>query len=252
MKFLFLLLLVLPSISYGQAVYKGQAYNSPVCNSPNCGMCNQIRAQLAQQSIPSTAYNPTPLQDTEYETVQVPITKRVKHCNGVTCWYENVTTYRTERRPIRNAIDKINLLRVTDLVPTPHTAVMEMLVLASPKPNEVLYDLGCGDGRILIEATWNYGCRSVGIELNKESFKQATASITNFGLIDRIKLYQGDILNYTYPDADVVTMYLYPELMAKVLPRLRPGTRVVSYLHPIPGGTKHVVRNFTFYTWTVQ
>lgn len=262
----YLLLLIpivfaIPQTSYAQAIYGGRAYSAPVCNSPNCAMCAQIRAQLqAQRASVWTSPPPTPNVSTtaqEYETVQVPVVTQVKRCNGVSCWYESVTTYRTERRPVRRAVKATagavgSLLRVTQLVPTPQDAVVAMLKLAAPKRHEVLYDLGCGDGRVLIAATSGYGCRSVGIELNTESFKLAADRIDAFGLADKIRLYQGDVLGYRYDQADIVTMYLYPELMAQVLERLRPGTRVISYLHPIPRGKKYTVDNYTFYAWTVE
>jgi len=261
------LLFTAPQEARAQAVWGNQLYGHTLCQNPTCDMCwgpNGIAAQLrAQQSV-----SVVPSQATvEYETVQVPVVTQVKRCNGVTCWYESVTTYRTERRPVRNTVKaaakvvrdvadvatpRIDMLRVTDLVPTPQDAVVEMLALAELKPTDVLYDLGCGDGRVLVAASSGYGCRSVGVELNADSFRQAASRIEKAGLSGKIRIYQGDVLSYSYPEADVVTMYLYPELMAKVLKQLRRGTRVVSYLHPIPGGVKHVVNNHTFYTWVVR
>lgn len=256
-RLLLIIALLFPSTASAQAIYGGRQYNAPVCNRPNCAMCNQIRAQLAaQQVVQSSAYVSAPLavsNDVEYEVVQVPVVTQVKRCNGVACWYENVTTYRTERRPIRNAIKAaVDFLKVDKLVPTPHDAVVEMLAIASPGPDEVLYDLGCGDGRILIAASTAYGCRSVGIELNPVTYQHASTAIGIFGLRDRVRVYQGDVLTFDYPHADIVTMYLYPELMERVLPRLRPGTRVISYMHPIRGGTRITIRDHVFYTWTVE
>lgn len=240
---LVLIVFALPSQVEAQAVYKGRTYNAPVCNSPNCAMCNYIRAQL-QAPVISTAHTAT-----EYETIQVPY--QVKHCNGRTCWYE--TRYRTERRPIRKTIKAaLDMLRITDLAPTPREAVTAMLELANPQSNEVLYDLGCGDGRVLVAAVSGYGCRAVGVELNPESFQLATNLVTGFNLTDKVRLYEGDVLNYTYEQADIVTMYLYPELIEKILPKLRKGTRIISYLHPLPGGNKVVSKGYVFYTLTVQ
>ena len=276
MKFLLLLLLLLlSSPAYSQAVYRGRTYNAPVCSNPNCAMCNQIRAQLQaqqwqtqpnpilQQNTTTTTNQPQPLPSVTYELVSVPVVTRVKRCNGVTCWYENVTTYRTERRPVqraaqavKNVLDAVtprtSMLHVTTLAPTPENAVAELLRIANPKSTEVLYDIGCGDGRILIAATTTYGCRSVGVELNPDSVKLAQQSVNVFGLQDQIWIYEGDALKYTYQDADVVTMYLYPELMARILPLLKPRTRVVSYLHSIPGAKKHTVGEHVFYEWITQ
>lgn len=262
---LLLLLLLLPSCTesvYAQAVWGNRTYNAPVCNKPNCAMCQSIREQLWQQKQVSIngistnsktlsgsqttnqIQNHLPAYSQHYQAVQVPYTVRVKRCNGKTCWYENITQYRTEYQPTQPTA----LTHNTQLVPTPPEAVVELLRIANPKPYEVLYDIGCGDGRILIAATTAFGCRSVGIELNPESAKQAKESIAEFNL-NNIRVYEGDALNFTYPHADVVTMYLYPELMEKLLPKFRSGTRVISYLHSIPNSIEHKVGEHTFYEW---
>lgn len=221
---------------------------------------------FASQPSYSDVY--TPVQP--YKYVQVPYTVRVKRCNGVTCWYENITQYRTEKVPDTSKSDishsnragpedyypgfpfthdtTPDTLAITKLDPTPLDAVVEMLALVSPREDQVLYDLGCGDGRVLVAATSSYGCRSVGVELNPDSLEKAKIATLSFR--DKIRLYLGDILDYSYPEADIVTMYLYPDLMKKVLPKLKSGTRVVSYLHEIPGGKKVQVREHTFYIWT--
>ena len=259
-----ILLVLVPSLVpyslHAQALYNGHTYNAPVCNNPNCVMCNYIRAQLQSQSTPqssfasqpsySDVYSPstssTSSTSSTYKYVQVPYTVKVKRCNGITCWYENITMYRTERIPdISNPPDT---LTITELAPTPLDAVVEMLAIVSPREDQVLYDLGCGDGRVLVAATSAYNCRSVGIELNPDSLEKAKVNTISFR--NKIRLYLGNILDYSYPEADIVTMYLYPDLMRKVLPKLKSGTKVISYLHEIPGGTKVQVREHIFYIWT--
>ena len=272
MKTLILLLLLLPNCTetvFAQAVWRGREYTAPVCANPNCAMCRSIRAQLTTQvhtPVESTAYVSSPAVEVttvEYETVSVPVVTRVKRCDGRTCWYENVTTYRSERRPIqravqavRNVVDAItprrDMLTVTDFAPTPFEAVLHMVQLANPTESDVLYDLGCGDGRVLITASTAYRCRSVGIELNPKTAQVAREAIGVFKLGNRVRIYEGNVLNYSIPEATVVTMYLYPELMQRVLVKLRPGVRVVSYLHEIPGGERHVFGEHVFYTWTVE
>lgn len=260
---------LVPSTLYAQALYNGHTYNAPVCNNPNCVMCNYIRAQLQSQSTPqssfasSDVYSPSTSSTTKYK--QVPYTVKVKRCNGITCWYENVTMYRTvdishsnpagpedywPGWPFTHDTPKKsdNTLAITKLDPTPLDAVVEMLALASPKEDQVLYDLGCGDGRVLVAATGAYNCRSVGIELNPDSLEQAKVNTISFR--DKIRLYLGNILDYSYPEADIVTMYLYPDLMRKVLPKLKSGTKVISYLHEIPGSKKVQIREHIFYVWT--
>jgi hypothetical protein len=281
--------------TYGGKQYAGwYSADNLCCNSPKCGMrqdiLNAIAAKQAQQEnqpwrtqssnqqitpvstqtlippapttntlplpLPSSAYtDSTPPSHVTYQLVSVPYVVRVRHCNRVTCWYENVTRYRQERQPVRNAIKAVtqpglNLLANTTLAPTPEEAVAELLRIANPQPNEVLYDIGCGDGRILIAATTTFGCRSVGIELNPESVLLAQSQVNIFNLQNQIRIYEGDALNFTYQHADVVTMYLYPELMQRILPLLRPRTRVVSYLHSIPGAKEHRIGEHVFYEWT--
>jgi len=272
MRFLTLILILLglllvPAQASAQAVWDNKTYNHPVCNNPNCKMCygpNGIAAQLAEQRTnyfpapQATNYTPVPItaQSTTqptYEIVSVPVVTQVKRCNGITCWYENVTTYRQERRlinsPVSVSTNIPSLLTNTELVPTPYEAVSEMLALANPKKSEVLYDIGCGDGRIVYYASLWFGCRSVGIELNPESAKQAEDRIKSAGLDNLVKIYQGNALKFTYEHADIVTMYLYPELMEKLLPKFKSGTKVISYLHEIQGGQEVNRNGHKFYIW---
>ncbi len=124
-------------------------------------------------------------------------------------------------------------------VTTPPDVVDRMLELAKPKAGETLYDLGCGDGRILITAAQKYGAKAVGIELSEKLVKQARQNISGLHLEALASVQHGDIMQTDISGADIVTLYLTTtanETLRPVLERsLKPNTRVVSYDYPIPG-----------------
>ena len=117
-------------------------------------------------------------------------------------------------------------------VPTPRAVVRRMLSLAGVKPGEMVYDLGCGDGRVLVAAARHFGARAVGIELDVSRFLLSLASIKVLGLRRRVRLIRGDLFRQDLRGADVVVTYLLQatndRLQAKLLRELRPGARVVS------------------------
>jgi ubiquinone/menaquinone biosynthesis C-methylase UbiE len=114
-----------------------------------------------------------------------------------------------------------------------------MLELANIKPGEMLIDLGCGDGRILISAVERYKAKAVGVEISPKLVAQATERIQREGLTDQARVIQGDLLQADLTGADVVTIYLESSLNAQLRPRLekqlKPGARVVSHDYPVPG-----------------
>jgi cyclopropane fatty-acyl-phospholipid synthase-like methyltransferase len=118
-------------------------------------------------------------------------------------------------------------------IPSPPEVVQTMLELASIQPNDVLYDLGCGDGRIVIAAAQQFGIRAVGIDINPDRVREAQALAEAAGVGDRVTFRQGDLFTSTVEDATVVTLYLLPHLNTRLLPHLRqqlkPGTRIVSH-----------------------
>jgi SAM-dependent methyltransferase len=122
---------------------------------------------------------------------------------------------------------------------SPEHAVDKMLEMASLKPGETLYDLGCGDGRILIAAAQRYKVKAVGIEISNDLAKTAAEKVKKAGLESAIKVVHGDFMRTDLSGANMVTLYLATtanDTLRPILERyLRPNTRVVSYDYPIPG-----------------
>jgi cyclopropane fatty-acyl-phospholipid synthase-like methyltransferase len=114
-----------------------------------------------------------------------------------------------------------------------------MLTIADVGPGDTVYDLGCGDGRVIITAARRYGARAVGIEIDPLRYLWCQALITVLGLRGRIKIVFGDFFTQDLGQADVVTCYLLQStnkrLEKKFKQELRPGTRVVSHYFLFPG-----------------
>ena len=118
-------------------------------------------------------------------------------------------------------------------VPTPESVVAMMLDLAKVNKNDVVYDLGSGDGRIVITAAQKYGARGVGYDIDPERIKEANANAQAAGVTERVRFVQGDLFQADLSEASVVTLYLLPEINLKLRPKLlkelKPGTRIVSH-----------------------
>ncbi len=117
-------------------------------------------------------------------------------------------------------------------VPTTNELLAIMLQTAKVTSNDLVYDLGSGDGRIAIAAAKNFGARAVGIEFNPEMAKLAQRNVDRSGVSDRVKIINGDIFVEDFSKATVVTMYLLPELNIALRPtilKMKPGTRVTSH-----------------------
>ena len=124
-------------------------------------------------------------------------------------------------------------------VSTPHEVVEAMLVLAKVGPNDVVYDLGCGDGRFVISAARDYGARGVGIDIDPARIAEARAAAQSEGVAERVRFLQQDLFTVDLSPASVVTLFLLPELNDRLAPKLRrelrPGARVVSHRWMIRG-----------------
>lgn len=117
-------------------------------------------------------------------------------------------------------------------VPTPDAMVTEMLKTARVTPQDIVYDLGAGDGKIAIAAARDFGARAVGIEYKPQMADLARRNVERAGLSGRVRIVTGDIFVENFSEATVVTLYLLPSLNVKLKPTLlamRPGTRVVSH-----------------------
>ena len=117
-------------------------------------------------------------------------------------------------------------------VPTPDEVVDRMLTMAQVKPNDIVYDLGAGDGKIAIAAAKKFGARSYGVEYNPEMAKYAQSNAQKAGVAGKATIINGDIFATDFSKATVITMYLLPSLNIKLRPtilQMRPGTRVVSH-----------------------
>src|SRR6188768_267543 len=142
-------------------------------------------------------------------------------------------------------------------VPTPQEVVDAMLKLAKVTKNDVIYDLGSGDGRIPITAAKTYGARGVGIDIDPQRIREANENLKIAGVGDRVKFLNQDLFTANISEATVVTLYLLPSLNLKLLPRLnaqlKPGTRIVSHAFDM-GSAKPLetlnVNGRTIYFWT--
>ena len=152
-------------------------------------------------------------------------------------------------------------LRSPDVVfvPTPYEAVEAMLKVAKVGKNDVVYDLGSGDGRIPIMAVQKYNAaRAIGIDINPDRIREAEANLKSAGVGDRVRFLNEDLFQANISDATVVTLYLLPSLNVKLLPKLladlKPGTRIVSHAFDMGSWKPQQTLNAggsTVYFWTI-
>jgi SAM-dependent methyltransferase len=145
-----------------------------------------------------------------------------------------VTGERRRRTSARQKTPRLKKIREPDViyVPTPQQVVDKMLELVQVKKGDLLYDLGCGDGRIVVTAAKRYGCTAVGYDINPKRVRESLANVkkSNIGHLARIE--QKDIFTLDLSKANVITLYLLPSLNVKLIPqleKLKPGSRIVSH-----------------------
>jgi uncharacterized protein (TIGR03000 family) len=146
-------------------------------------------------------------------------------------------------------------------VPTPQEVVDKMLELAEVKKDDVVYDLGCGNGIIVVTAAKKYGCKAVGFDIDPERVKESLDNVKTSKVENLVTIKQADIFQQDLSPANVVTLYLLPALNVKLIPqleKLKPGSRIVSHDFDMQGvKPKQVVkvtpkdsdREHTIYLW---
>jgi predicted RNA methylase len=123
-------------------------------------------------------------------------------------------------------------------VPTPQPVVDKMLEMAEVKKGDVVYDLGCGDGRIVVTAAKKYGVKAVGFDIDPQRVKEALENVKSNKVEHLVTIKQEDIFKLDLREANVVTLYLLPDLNVRLMPqlaRLKPGSRIVSHDFDIRG-----------------
>ena len=143
-------------------------------------------------------------------------------------------------------------------VATPGEVVDQMLRLGKVGKNDVLYDLGSGDGRIVIAAAKTYGAKGVGVDINPERIEEARANAKSAKVEDKVRFEENDLFKANIGSATVVTLYLLPDvntrLKPKLLKELKPGTRIVSHSFSMGDwkpDKEETVEGRQIYLWTV-
>jgi ubiquinone/menaquinone biosynthesis C-methylase UbiE len=151
-------------------------------------------------------------------------------------------------------------------VPTEQVVVEKMLEMAKVKKDDVVFDLGCGDGRIVVTAAKKYGCKGVGIDIDPERIKDSLVTMEKAKVgKDLVDIREGDALKVKdLEKATVIMLYMLPEFMEKLEPqmkkRLKPGTRIVAHDYPFPNMDPDQTVEFNaggarpkyLYLWTIR
>jgi len=130
-------------------------------------------------------------------------------------------------------------MSLAPFVPTPDPVVRAMIQLTELKPGETLYDLGCGDGRIIIMAAQEFGAKAVGVELDEGRYRACSEKIRDLHLENQVLIIHDDLLKVDLSNADVITLYLLTSANEKIRPNLelylKDGARIVSHDFEMPG-----------------
>lgn len=117
-------------------------------------------------------------------------------------------------------------------VPTPQAVVDKMLEMAEVKAGDVVYDLGCGDGRIVVTAAKKYGVTAIGYDIDPQRVKEARENVKTAGVEHLVRIEEADVFTLDLTGASVITLYLLPSLNVRLMPqlaKLKPGSRIVSH-----------------------
>jgi SAM-dependent methyltransferase len=161
--------------------------------------------------------------------------------------------------------EEVEEIRKPDVVfvPTPQDVVEKMLELANVTKEDLVYDLGCGDGRIVVTAAKKYGCKAVGYDIDPKRVRESLENVEKNGVSDLVTIKQRDIFTLDLSKANVITLYLLPELNVKLIPqleKLKDGSRVVSHDFSMEGvkpdkivtvTSKEDKNEHTIYLWTL-
>jgi tRNA G37 N-methylase Trm5 len=136
--------------------------------------------------------------------------------------------------------EKEKQLRERDViyVPTPPEVVDKMLEMADVRPGEIVYDLGCGDGRIPVAAAKKFGVKAWGFDIDPVRVKESLENVAKNNVKDLVTIKHADVFELDLSKADVITLYLLPQLNVKLIPqldKLKPGCRIVSHAFDMQG-----------------
>ena len=155
-------------------------------------------------------------------------------------------------------LDSVAANKEVPYVTTPQRVVERMLAVADVSEDDVVYDLGSGDGRFVITAAQQFGARGVGVEIDPDLVREARSKARLAGVADRVEFRQGDLFETDLREATVVTLYLEPDLNLRLRPKLLlqldPGDRVVSHNFDMGAWTPdrtETMGNSTLYLWTI-
>lgn len=161
---------------------------------------------------------------------------------------DEVRIFVNENGDITDVVEKIEKEPDVIYVPTPNDVVDRMLELANVQKDDLLYDLGCGDGRIVVTAAKRFGCKAVGYDIDPKRVKESLENVATNNVGDLVTIEQKDIFTLDLSNADVITLYLLPSLNVKLIPqlkKLKAGSRIVSHDFRMRGVKPDKVVNLT-------
>jgi len=153
-----------------------------------------------------------------------------------------------EKGDVVDVVEKVEREPDVVYVPTPNDVVDRMLDLANVQKDDLLYDLGCGDGRIVVTAAKRFGCKAVGYDIDPKRVKESLENVAKNDVGHLVTIEQKDIFTLDLSNADVITLYLLPSLNVKLIPqlkKLKAGSRIVSHDFRMRGVKPDKVVNLT-------